>query len=126
MDKPKYVLDSTVVINHLNKKLDLDAFFDSIPEYEQYISIITEIEALSKYNMTSDDEKETLDLIDRFTIIEIIPPIKDAAIHIRRATRMKLPDAVIAATAIVLDAVVLTNDTGFMKVQYPGLRIQGI
>jgi hypothetical protein len=48
MKIPKFVLDSTVIINHINKQLDIEVFFDTLPAFDRYISDITNIEALSK------------------------------------------------------------------------------
>jgi predicted nucleic acid-binding protein len=127
IDKPRFVLDSTVVINHLNKKLDADAFFSEIPEYELYISIVTEIEALSKPNMTEEEKLETKIFLARFKVVNIIPAIRDMTIEIRRITRLKFPDAVIAATAVILDATLLSNDTHHLKqLSWPGLNAENV
>jgi hypothetical protein len=40
----KLASDSSVIINYLNGKLDLEAFLSDIPDVERYISIITAIE----------------------------------------------------------------------------------
>ena len=47
--------------------------------------------------------------------------IVDECIVIRRNIRMKTPDAIIAATAIVNDFILLTSDTDFNRI--PNLRI---
>ena len=53
-------------------------------------------------------------LIRRYLSMIIIygidPTIKETTIQLRRDHRLKLPDAIIAATAIAHDAVLLTND----------------
>lgn len=43
-------------------------------------------------------------------IIDLTPEIKIQAIHLRRTYKLKLPDAIIAATAVTLKAKFLTND----------------
>jgi predicted nucleic acid-binding protein len=127
IDKPRFVLDSTVVINHLNKKLNADTFFNSIPEYELYISIVTEIETLSKPSMTEEEKQEAKVFLARFKTVNIIPAIKDMTIEIRQITRLKLPDAVIAATAVILNATLLSNDPHHLKkFVWPGLKTQAI
>ena len=124
----RFVLDSTVVINHLNKKLDIDAFFDTIPDCERFVSIVTEIETLSDPEMAEKEEKEAREFLAHFdSVVDIIPAIKEEAIKIRRAFRIKLPDAVIAATAIILDATLLSNDPHHTKkILWPGYRAQSI
>jgi predicted nucleic acid-binding protein len=47
--------------------------------------------------------------------------IKEKTIEFRRVTKCKLPDSIIAATAIVLDAILATNDAVLLKKQFPGL-----
>ena len=37
MDKPRFLLDSNVIIDTLNHKLDLQAFLDDFPDCEIYI-----------------------------------------------------------------------------------------
>jgi predicted nucleic acid-binding protein len=127
MDKPRFVLDSTVVINHLNQRADIDVFFSGIPEYEQYVSIITEIEVLSKPGMTEPEIQGIKTFLAQFEIVDMIPAIKDTTIEIRRATGLKLPDAMIAATAVILNATLLSNDPHHIKKSiWPGLTTLAI
>ena len=39
---------------------------------------------------------------------------------------VKLPDCIIAATSIVLDAILLTDDDELLKLSHPGFRVQNI
>ncbi|WP_010253687.1 PIN domain-containing protein [Treponema primitia] len=112
---PRYVLDSTVIINQLNSKVDIDAFFDTLPEYERYISGVTEIEALSKPGMTEADINEVNTFLLKFNKVNLLPAIKNTAAAIRRGTKMLTPDAIISATAIVLGAICLSNDDHLLK-----------
>jgi predicted nucleic acid-binding protein len=49
--------------------------------------------------------------------------IENQTIALSRATKLKLPDAIIGATAIVYDAEVVTGDPHFLKCHYKNLRI---
>jgi predicted nucleic acid-binding protein len=126
MEKPKYVLDSTVIINHFNKKVDIDAFFGTLPEYDRFISGITNIEAVSKPGMTGTEIDEANTFLLRFNSVNLLPAIKEEAAAIRRATNLKLPDAVIAATAVVLGATLLSNDAHLLKLVWPGYIVKAI
>jgi len=42
--------------------------------------------------------------------------VKRRCIDLRRHSRLRLPDAIIAATAMTLDAELLTNDTALSRV----------
>jgi predicted nucleic acid-binding protein len=46
--------------------------------------------------------------------------IKNTAISFRRQTRCKLPDSIIAATAIVFESTLMTKDKGWLKVVFLG------
>jgi predicted nucleic acid-binding protein len=127
MDKPRFVLDSTIIIQHLNKEIDVAAFFGAIPACERFVSIVTEIEVLSDPAMTEDEEKEARKLLKHFDSIDILPAIKEETVKIRRAFKLRLPDAVIAATAVILNATLLSNDPHHLKkLVWPGYQVQAI
>jgi predicted nucleic acid-binding protein len=48
--------------------------------------------------------------------------IEQAAIAFRRKTNCKLPDSIIAATAILMEAILLTHDTDLLNCVYDGLK----
>jgi predicted nucleic acid-binding protein len=47
-------------------------------------------------------------------------------VEIRRTTNIKLPDCIIAATAIVLDAVLVTNDVHLLHLSRPDFNVKAI
>jgi predicted nucleic acid-binding protein len=49
---------------------------------------------------------------------------KRETILIRRATSLKLPDAIIGATAVVLGANLVTRDADFLTCAYSALHVQ--
>jgi predicted nucleic acid-binding protein len=109
MSGNRFVLDTNVVINHLNGRVTLP----NEGGIEFFISVITELELFSKSAITLDEEsKISAFLNDNITVVNIDRLIKNETIAIRRTTRIKLPDCIIAATSIVLGAVLLTHDTG--------------
>ena len=50
------------------------------------------------------------------TRVELSMQVRDMTIAVRIANRLKLPDAIIAASALLYDAVLLSNEHGFEKV----------
>jgi len=52
--------------------------------------------------------------------------VKKETIALRRSTKLKLPDCIIAATASVLNAVLLTDDKKLLNMSLPGLKTQNI
>jgi predicted nucleic acid-binding protein len=59
------------------------------------------------------------------TIMPLTVQIKEEAIRIRRygSPRLKLPDAIIAATAVVLKATLATSDAKMLSLDWPGLSL---
>jgi predicted nucleic acid-binding protein len=54
-------------------------------------------------------------LLNSCFIAEINPDIKKTTKHLMQTYPIKLPDAIIAATAMYLDLPLLTSDTAFQK-----------
>ena len=75
-----------------------------------FLSIITEIELLSFTSLSQAQAQALRDLLADVTVVNIDEDVKNAAIRLRREHRLRLPDAIIAATALSLDAELLTND----------------
>ena len=110
MDKLRFLLDSNILIDILNHKLDLLAFVDTLPDCELYINPVVEIEVLAKDGMSVQEEADARALLESFKWAEIEKPVREITIQIRRTKELRLPDALIAASAITLNATVLSND----------------
>ena len=81
-----------------------------------YISFITELELLS-YPAISEKDKITIQkFISKTTIIDINTIIKENTIELRKKYKIKLPDAIISATALANNFVLYTNDKGLLKI----------
>jgi predicted nucleic acid-binding protein len=126
MDNQLFVLDSTAVINHLNHIFDVDAFIaNTAPASAKIVSIVTYIEALAKPGMTERDEQDVLAFLGSCKVEDISPAIRDETIALRRINpQKKLPDCIIAATAIVLQAARVSNDPHLINLIWPGLTVQ--
>jgi toxin FitB len=74
------------------------------------ISVITYMEILGFSFGTLEEEKYIRDLISLFTIIYVDQKIADIVVDIRKNKRIKLPDAIISATAISLDLQFVTRN----------------
>lgn len=81
-------------------------------------SVITKIEVLS-YNPEKDDNYAVLvDFFDVANILELAEAVVMKTIEIRQGNRIKLPDAIIAATAIVHNLALITRNTkDFQKIK---------
>jgi predicted nucleic acid-binding protein len=81
-----------------------------------YYSVITEIELLSAPHLTDDDAGVIREFPARCQRIDLTPDVIEQTIHIRRAVRCKTPDAIVAASALVLDIPLFTADTQFDRI----------
>jgi predicted nucleic acid-binding protein len=120
MDTPRFIVDSNILIDTLNHRLDLLAFLDTLGECEAYINLIIEVEVLSKPDMTAAEEAEARALLDCFRWADFDPAVRQEAVRIRRSKDLLLPDALIAASAIVLGATVISNDPHLRDYTRPG------
>jgi len=82
-----------------------------------YISFITQLELLAYSQNSKKDIKVIREFIDQCIILDINDEIKDKVIDLKRRFRIKLPDAIIIATAIYLDLPLITADQDFKKVE---------
>jgi predicted nucleic acid-binding protein len=75
-----------------------------------YISFITKIELLSYPDLNVEQTRVINSIIDSYEMIMIDNFLINDTIHIRREHGLKLPDAVIAASAIQRNATLITGD----------------
>ena len=84
------------------------------------------MELLSKKQMTDNEERGILKFLDNLMVIPLNEDIEQKTIELRRSTKLKLPDSIVAATSIVLDAILLTDDVHLLNLSLPDLRAQRI
>ncbi|HMN04733.1 MAG TPA: PIN domain-containing protein [Flavobacteriales bacterium] len=72
---------------------------------------------LSKPGMNREESKAVTAFVQEWPIVEMDPAIMEAAIRLRKKHRLKLPDAIIAATAMTMDVPLLTADRVFERVK---------
>ena len=81
------------------------------------ISVITELELYGRQNMTSFEISVIDMLVENCFVIDLLPSIKQLVKEIKQKYKIKLPDAIIAATAIYLDVPLVTFDTDFENIE---------
>ena len=126
MNGTNLVFDTCAVVKLLDQQYELSSLGIDIDKVQLLTSVIVRMELLSKRNMTNNEEKDILEFLDALTVIPISETIEKKAIEIRRATSVKLPDSIVAATSIILNAVLLTDDRHLLDLSWPGLRTQNI
>ena len=113
MNGDRIVVDTSLIINLFNGVAEVQ---ELIAGRTLLVSIISEIEVLSFPNLSTKDSSLLKSFLSECYIIDIEPAIKDITIDLRAKFKTKLPDAVIAATAIYFDLPLFTMDKGFKKI----------
>jgi len=118
-----YLIDNNVISNYffgIFSKSGMDFMTDVINRVPN-ISVITEIEALSWRSSDITKEEITRSFVEDSNVIALSSKVVAKCIEIRRNHKVKTPDAIIAATAIVHNLTLLTSDADFNNI--PNLKI---
>jgi predicted nucleic acid-binding protein len=114
------VFDSNILIDHLQHRPA------AWPEIKRYafgcVSVISWIEVMAGIK-NPVEEAAARDLLSLFEIIEIDEPIREQAVIIRRSHRLKLPDAIIWATAQARNTLLVTRNSQDFPTDHPSIRI---
>jgi predicted nucleic acid-binding protein len=113
MSGNKYLADTNVFIYLFDKHPALKPLLES----EWLYSFITEIELLAKPNISSSEIKNIKMVLSVCNKVSHIDLISEITISLKRQYNIKLPDAIIAATAIFKNVPLLTYDKGFTKIK---------
>lgn len=114
MSGNKLILDTNAIISHLNGSKKLEAILEGC---SIFISSITYTELFSFAKLTEADISFLKAYIAELQIVHTNNFICDTAAEIRRNNKIKLPDALVAATSIYLDVPIITFDTDFEKIE---------
>jgi len=116
----KAVFDTNILVDYLN---GIPAAKRELEHYEEAaISLVTWMEVLAG----ADDAKEeavTRDFLAQFDVRPLDKTVAERAIKIRRQHKLKLPDAVIWATAMELGWLLVTRNTKDFPAANPGIRV---
>lgn len=114
-----YLIDNNVISNYFSSSYseEMMVFISEIIDQTPIISVITEIEALSWISTDKEKEKIVREFISDSKILNLNPDIVTQCVKIRRSRKIKTPDAIIAATAIFYDLILITNDKDFEGIQ---------
>ncbi len=113
MSGDNIVVDTSLIINLFNGVEEVLPF---ISDRNLFVSIISEIEVLSFPGLKPAAKQLLKAFLSECYIVDIEPSIKELTIDIRSKSKIKLPDAVIAATAIYFDLPLFTMDKGFNRI----------
>ncbi len=113
------IFDTNILIDYLM------GYEQAKVELEQYnspqISIITKMEVL--IGATEDNEEIIRDFLDNFIIIPLNEDIAEIALEIRKKNKVKLPDAIIWATAKYKNSLLITRNIKDFSMQSADIKI---
>lgn len=107
--EPKLLIDTNVIIDYLAGKLPAEGldFIDKVIEGIPVISIINKVELLGHNHPSLHQCKLFVGVCH---ILELTEQVVDITITIRKSRKIKIPDAIVAATALVYDLIVITHN----------------
>jgi predicted nucleic acid-binding protein len=122
MNGTNVVFDTCAIVKLLDRQYDLLSLGINVDKVQLFTSNIVRIELLSKPNMSSGEERDIREFLKDLTVVSIDEAIERETIAIRRSNKLKLPDCIIAATSIVLNAILLTDDDQLINLSQPRRR----
>ena len=113
------IIDSDVLIDYLQglekAKRELDRYA------KREMSIISWMEVMTGAD-TPEEEKDSREFLSTFTIHHLSVEIASEALEIRKKFRIRLPDAIVWATARANDCLLVTRNARDFSTKEPGVR----
>jgi predicted nucleic acid-binding protein len=103
------LLDSVILIDHLNSVPQATEFILALDPEKTAISVISYAEILT--GLDEEGERKARPLLQIFALLEINAAVAEKAAALRRQYGWKLPDAFQAAIAIINDVKLCTRNT---------------
>ena len=115
----KAVLDTNILVDYLN---GVDQARIEIALYRSpAISVVSWIEVM--VGTTPQTESTARAFLQSFDVLEIDAKVAERALELRRAHRIKLPDAILWATAQVHQCLLVSRNTRDFDPCDPGIRV---
>ena len=116
----KALFDTNILIDYLN---GIEAARTEIERpADRLVSIITWMEVLG--GAGDDEEEEVIEMFLRdFRVVDLTRRVARQAVGIRRVRRIRLPDAIVWASARVESALLVTRNTKDFPGNDPGVRV---
>jgi predicted nucleic acid-binding protein len=114
------MVDTNIVVLAISGNSSLQRHLN---KFQITISIITEIELLSISFRNAEHEQLLRDFISGCVVMPISKEVKEQAARIRKVWKPKLPDAIIAASAMAANLQFLSADRGFNKIEEPTFKV---
>ncbi len=114
MNGDSLVVDTNIVIYHLKGDRTIEALLEG---KTVYLSFISKIELLGFKKLNEREQALINDFISHTRVIQSNGIIEDLAIKLRFRHTVKVPDAIVAATALFLEVPLLTADKDIARLE---------
>jgi predicted nucleic acid-binding protein len=116
-------MDTNAIIDYLGNKISPAGmeFMSEVINTNPQVSVITKIEILG-FNAPEEYYRLLAHFMDDVMILDLTGKIVETCIDIRKTHHIKLPDAIIAATALVYNFVLITRNVPDFK-NIPNLHL---
>ncbi len=114
-----FVADTNALIYLLNGNSCMAPYLEKSLAY----SVISEMELLSYSGITPEEENSIKSLLSASEEISLTTAIKEKTIELRKKYKTKLPDAIVAASAIIKNLPLITADKGFNQIEELNLEM---
>lgn len=116
----KAVFDTNILIDFLN---GIDEAAKELALYDQkLISVITTIEIL--VGAKNEQEEQILKgFLESFKSLELSSAIATQTVSIRKKHRLKVPDAIVYATAQTEGCLLVSRNTKDLRPEWPDIRV---
>lgn len=119
MARRNVLFDTNILIDYLSgipqARLELERYSN------RAISVITWMEVMA--GATPADERQIRAFLLTFTLLPLTSEVAEQGVSLRRERKIKLPDAIIQATAQVEDRLLITRNTRDFLSRDPDVRI---
>jgi predicted nucleic acid-binding protein len=107
----QYLIDANVVSDYFSASFSANGmdFMNTVIDAVPNISIITQIELLC-WNTDAATEQNVKDFVADSTVLNISHEVIIQCVNLRKSKKIKTPDAIIAATALVYNFTIITNN----------------
>lgn len=112
MSGNKYLLDTCFILGFIKNNQEVLKQFGAIDIDDCYISTINRIELLGYSSLSQDDEVKIKAILNYIDCLSLDDKVEQQTIQLRKHHKIKLPDAIVLATALTHHCQLLTLDNG--------------
>lgn len=108
----KYLIDTNILIYYFNGSLSVSAKEIITAMFNDHfnISVISKMEFLGFSRFDAHEKREAAKFVSYATVLPLSEAIVDRTIELKQAGKIKLPDAIIAATALCHNLNLVTHN----------------